>query len=150
MLVDENNPFLTVGEKAPRHRIPLSELEIQFARASGPGGQNVNKTSTKAQARWDLEASPSFSEKEKQLIRERLASRLTKRGELVVSSMRERSQLQNKERATERLRKLVTDALAPQEKRIPTKPTRASKRRKTENKSRRSEVKRSRRWRSDE
>lgn len=148
--MDENNPFLTVGEKAPRHRIPLSELEIQFARASGPGGQNVNKTSTKAQARWDLEASPSFSEKEKQLIRERLASRLTKRGELVVSSMRERSQLQNKERATERLRKLVTDALAPQEKRIPTKPTRASKRRKTENKSRRSEVKRSRRWRSDE
>ncbi len=150
MSVEHMNPFLVRETEQARKQIPESELEIQFARSSGPGGQNVNKTSTKAQVRWNLETSQSFSDEEKDILRERLASRLTKRGELVISSMKERSQLFNKEKAIERLQSIVADALVPETERVPTKPSRSAKRKRLEEKSKRADIKKSRRWRSED
>ncbi|PIP60146.1 aminoacyl-tRNA hydrolase [Candidatus Uhrbacteria bacterium CG22_combo_CG10-13_8_21_14_all_47_17] len=150
MSVEHMNPFVARETEQTRKQVPESEFEIQFARSSGPGGQNVNKTSTKAQVRWNLEASQSFSEEEKDVLRERLASRLTKRGELVIASMKERSQLLNKERAIARLQSLVAEALIPETKRVPTKPSRSAKRKRLEQKSKRADIKKSRRWQSEE
>lgn len=94
----------------------------------------MNKTSTKAELRWNLDRSTAFTEEEKALLRTGLASRLTKRGELIVSSSRERSQLQNRAAAMARLQQLVADALLPTEARIPTMPTAASRRKRLERK----------------
>ena len=126
-------------------RIPESELEIDFVRSGGPGGQNVNKTSTKAQLRWNVAASTAFTEREKALIERRLSRRMTKEGTLILSSERERSQLQNKEAVIERLQSLVHEALKPQTKRVATKPTRGSKERRLKAKKERSQKKQARR-----
>ena len=121
--LQNRNPFIRTGP------VPESEIRIEFARSGGPGGQNVNKTLTKAQLRWDVDASAAFSRREKARIKRKLGNRLTKEGEIVLSSESERSQNQNKETVIERLQSLIRDALRPEKKRIPTKPTRASKER---------------------
>lgn len=107
--------------------IPESELEINFTRSSGPGGQNVNKTSTKAQLRWDLWSSQVLTMTQKHRLAEKLAHRLTQEGYLLVESNEQRSQLQNKQQALRRLQELVTSALKPETPRIPTTPTTASR-----------------------
>ena len=107
--------------------IPDSELQFEFTRSSGPGGQNVNKTSTKAQLRWPVFASRVFTEAEKQLIAQKLAHRLTQDGLIAIDVSEERSQAQNKQRAIELLHGLVAEALTPVTPRVPTKPTKASK-----------------------
>src|SRR3989338_6623941 len=76
--------------------VPAGELQIDFVRSSGPGGQNVNKTSTKAQLRWKVGASSAFSEEEKMKIREYAGKRLNNDDEIVVAADTERSQLQNR------------------------------------------------------
>jgi len=108
-------------------RIPESELEIAFVRASGPGGQNVNKTSTKAQLHWNVDHSAAFSDMEKAMIRERLASRINLAGEVVLSASAERSQEQNRATVIKRLEQLVTQALKPVLPRKKTRPTKSSK-----------------------
>lgn len=148
MKIERMNPFLP-----PEHllkRVPESELDIRFVRSSGPGGQKVNKTSSKAQLRWKLEDSPSFTPEEKSILRDRLNSRLTKEGEIVISSDQERSQLQNKEAAIQILQNLVSEALTPRKERKATKPTNSSKERRLDEKTKHGARKRERRVRFDE
>ncbi|MFH1077970.1 MAG: alternative ribosome rescue aminoacyl-tRNA hydrolase ArfB [Patescibacteria group bacterium] len=114
--------------------VPENEMEITFVRSSGPGGQKVNKTSSKAVIRWNIDASSAYSDEEKARIRERLAHRITKEGDLIVTRMQERSQLQNKLDAIQTLRDVVSEALKEEKERVGTKPTRAAKMRRLDEK----------------
>lgn len=120
------------------------EVRFDFARSSGPGGQNVNKTSTKAIARVSLEALEGLSEAERDRVRSRLAGRLTMEGELVVYAQDERSQVLNRAAALARLEALVVKAAHRPKERRPTSPTRASRERRLARKKARSEIKRGR------
>ena len=133
--------------------VSISESEISFAasRSSGPGGQNVNKVSTRVTLRFDLEASPNLSAEQKEKVRRRLATRVSKGGVLSVSAQRERSQSANRARALERLVELLGQALEDQPERRPTRVPRSVDRRRLENKRRRAKIKsqRSRRYSAD-
>ncbi len=120
-------------------------IKITFARSSGAGGQNVNKTSTKAVVRWSVGKSRVFSEVEKARIRLILKNKLNNNDEIVLMSEEERSQSQNRALAISRLQTLVARALRVPKKRRPTRPTRASKLRRIEFKKIRSQVKAGRR-----
>lgn len=122
-------------------KIPPSELRVTFSRSSGAGGQNVNKTSTKATVHWSVGRSRVLSAEEKARVRAKLANRINLYDELVVSSEEERSQPQNRERAVARLESLVARALHVPKKRRPTRPTRASKERRLESKIKHSHIK---------
>lgn len=119
-------------------------VQFDFVRSSGPGGQNVNKTSTKAVARVAVSDLEGLSEAERERITSRLASRLTAGGELVVSAQDERSQVANRTAALSRLESLIVKAAYKPKERRPTRPTRSSKERRLKQKKARSEVKRSR------
>ena len=121
--------------------IPENEFTITFARSSGAGGQNVNKTSTKVIIHWSVGKSTVLSYEEKERIRAKLANRINNENELVIMSEEERSQPQNRALAIARLQDLVTEALHIPKKRRPTRPTRASKVKRIEGKKRRSQVK---------
>lgn len=114
--------------------IPHDEIHIDFVRASGPGGQNVNKTATKAQLRWRVGASRVISAQEKERIRARLRNRINNNDEIILSSSGERSQAQNKDAVLKRLQQLVRRALIVPKKRTATRPTRAAKTRRLETK----------------
>lgn len=125
--------------------ISENEFVITFARSSGKGGQNVNKTSTKVTIHWPIGKSTRLSDEEKNRIRAKLVNRINSNDELVITSEEERSQLQNKELAMDRLRSLVLGALHVPKKRKATKPTRSSKLRRLESKKIRSGIKAQRR-----
>lgn len=125
--------------------IPLRELQIDFARSGGPGGQNVNKTSTKVILRWRVGESHAFNDLQKARIRHKLASRLNNQDEIVIASSEERSQLQNKNNAIARLNSLVKHALIIPKARRATKPTYSSKLKRLAHKTKRSLSKRARR-----
>ncbi len=125
--------------------IPGDELAITASRSGGPGGQNVNKLSTKVTLRWSVASSRALSDGRRARLFDKLASRLTKDGELVLSSDEGRSQFGNRRAVRERLVELVRQALHVPKARRKTKPTKASKRRRLEGKTQRSEVKRQRR-----
>ena len=126
-------------------QIPESEFIITFARSSGAGGQNVNKTSTKVIIHWPVGKSLVLTDEEKGRVREKLANRINNEDELVVMSEEERSQPQNRELAIARLQSLVTQALRVPKKRRPTRPTKASNLRRIEGKKIRSQTKSARR-----
>ena len=107
--------------------VSLQDDELSFvaSRSSGPGGQNVNKVSTKVTVLLDVASSPSLSDEQKRRIRERLATRVSAAGVLRVSSQRERSQSANRGVAEERLIELLREALAEQPERRPTRVPRA-------------------------
>ncbi len=121
--------------------IPEDEIKIEFARSSGPGGQKVNKTESKVTARWPIDTSQSFSDKQKNRIHELLGNRINQDGELIVTSEEERSQHQNRLRAIERLRNFVAAAIIPPKVRRATKPSKAQKERRLEEKKKKSEKK---------
>ena len=108
--------------------VPESEIDLVFVRSSGPGGQNVNKTSTKARLRWNVGGSKAFSEEQKAAIRTFAGFRLNGRDEIVLAADAERSQLRNREEVIRRLQALVAKALTPRKARKPTRVSRSQKR----------------------
>ena len=121
-------------------QIPDWELQERFIRASGPGGQNVNKVSTAVQLRWNVLAS-SIPAPVKARFRKRYGARLTQDGELILEAKDHRSQGLNREAARKRLADMVKSVAEAPRRRIKTKPTRASVRRRLDGKKQRSRVK---------
>lgn len=104
----------------------VKELNFKAIRSSGAGGQHVNKTSSKIELTFDLENSLALSDKEKELLKEKLASKLTKDNQLILFCEETRSQHKNKELAIKRFVRLLKTNLSKPKKRRPTKPSRSS------------------------
>lgn len=130
--------------------IPESEVTFEFTRSGGAGGQHVNKTSTRAVLVFDVVGSPSLSDDQKDRIRSRLGRRMSAEGILRVGVSSSRSQSANREEAVRRFARLLAGALARKKARRPTAPSAAVRRRRLEDKHRRSRVKRERRGPSGE
>ena len=124
-------------------QIELDEREIQedFVRASGPGGQNVNKVSTAVQLRFDVAHSPSLPDPVRARLIALAGRRVTQDGVLILSAERFRSQRRNRDDALERLIELIREACEVDTPRRPTRPTLASKKRRLDSKQRRGETK---------
>ncbi len=120
------------------------ELQESFIRASGPGGQNVNKVESAVQLRFDVRNSPSLPEDVKERLERIAGKRLTNDGVLIITAQRFRMQERNREDALNRLVELVRQATERPKPRRPTRPTLASKKRRLEAKGRRSEIKKGR------
>ena len=133
----------------PNLTIPDDELAWSAVRASGPGGQNVNKVSSKVLLRFDLAGTKSLDQVTKARLARQAASRLDADGALVVASQLTRDQRKNLEDAREKLRELVLAALVRPKKRRATKPSRASNQRRLETKQRHGAQKRQRRLRDE-
>jgi ribosome-associated protein len=133
-----------------RLAIPRAELDVRASRASGAGGQHVNKTSTRVEITWNAATSPSLYDADRARIATRLASRLSDEGELRVVASDTRSQLQNRELAESRLAEIVRRALVIPKARKKTRPSRAAKEARLTDKRRISDKKRVRRVNTDE
>jgi ribosome-associated protein len=124
--------------------VPLSEIEIRVSRSSGPGGQHAQKSSTRVEASFDVEASSALTDSQKRRV-------VTRAGAVLRAvAQDERSQLRNRELAIERLVEKLRSALAVPRRRVATKPTQAASKRRLEKKRRRAREKRLRRPPSDE
>ena len=121
------------------------ELQERFIRASGPGGQNVNKLSTAVQLRFDVRHSPSLQDDVRTRLKRLAGKRMTNEGVLVITAQRHRTQERNRDDALNRLIELIRHAATPPTPRRATKPTKASKERRLQGKKRRSTIKRLRR-----
>lgn len=126
-------------------KIPLREFRFQFARSSGPGGQRVNKVSTKAELRWNVARSPSLPEPVRQRLLAGQRRRITSQGELIVTSQRFRDAGRNVADCLEKLRAMIEAAATAPKPRRPTKPSRASKERRLDAKQKLSQKKQLRR-----
>lgn len=121
--------------------IPRAELSFRASRSGGPGGQHANTSSTRVELVWNVVESPSLTDAQRSRIQKKLANRINAAGELLLAEGGSRSQHQNREEVTERLRELVAEALVVPKPRRKTRPPRASREKRLKNKKRRAEVK---------
>jgi ribosome-associated protein len=124
--------------------IPASELSVAFSRSGGPGGQNVNKVSSKVELRWNPTTTAALTPDDRAWLIDRLRKRLTNDGELIITSSATRDQLKNRDDAASKLALIVRTALERPKPRKATKPSRAAKRRRVHDKRHHSAIKRSR------
>ena len=117
------------------------ELEERFVRASGPGGQNVNKLSSAVQLRFDVRRSPSLPDDVRARLERLAGRRLTRAGVLVIIAQRHRTQERNRQDALDRLIELIRQAAVAPTPRRPTRPTKGSRERRLESKKRRASIK---------
>lgn len=129
--------------------IPAQDLSVRFVRSSGPGGQNVNKVATKVELRFELERTEALSSGQKLRLAARYPSQVTREGQLVLSGDEHRSQVMNLEAVRERLREMILAVRRPPRARRPTKPSRAEKQRRLDEKRHRAGVKSQRTGRFD-
>lgn len=122
----------------------LPEIKLQTTRSGGKGGQNVNKVETAVIAYFNVTASAILLPAQKDLVAEKLVNRINSEGELVIKAQTHRTQLANKEEAIKKINQLVTAALKKKKARIATKPSKATKERRIQNKKRAGEIKGSR------
>jgi ribosome-associated protein len=121
--------------------IPRAELGFRFSRSSGPGGQHVQKSSTRVELLFDVANSPSLNEEQRTRVLKRLAGYVDTEGVLHLVAQSERSQHRNREEVIERFEALMRRALKRRKRRKPTKPTAAAKERRLRKKKRQSEIK---------
>ena len=129
--------------------IPENELRLSFARSSGPGGQNVNKVSSKAILHFAVRTSPSLPNDVRVRFLDRYANRINNAGEVVIHSEEFRDQPKNIQSCYDKLKEMVLSVLKAPKKRRPTKPSRGSKVRRLKEKKARSQVKEGRRFRGE-
>lgn len=138
-------------EITPTIRIPIEEFTFTYARSGGPGGQNVNKVSSKVLLRWKPADSPSLPDEVKARFLAQQQSKLTTEGELLITSEKTRDQKKNYDDCLEKLREMILPAAKPPKKRKKTRPTRGSVERRLSEKRRESERKTGRKtWKRDE
>lgn len=128
----------------PPVAIPEEELAERFIRSSGPGGQNVNKVSSKVDLRWNVESSSALTDDDRTWLLQQLRSRLTSDGTLIVTSTLTRDQLKNRDDAESKLTLIVRSALIRPRTRRPTKVSRGAKRRRVADKRHHAEIKKNR------
>ncbi len=124
--------------------IPLAELDFEFSRSSGPGGQNVNKVNTKVTLQWPVRESPSLPDGVRERFVAKYRTRINNRGQLVIHSQRFRNRGRNVSDCLSKLREMVLSVAEPPKKRKRTRPSRASRERRLNDKKQRSQKKQSR------
>ncbi len=133
--------MLRISEKIA---IPDEELKEEFFQSSGPGGQNVNKVATAVRLRFNVRHTAALPEDVRLRLLSKVGPRLTNEGELAIEAQRYRTQKQNREDAAERLVNLIRGVLTPPKKRRPTRPTKASVKRRIDSKKKHGVIKKHR------
>jgi ribosome-associated protein len=122
-------------------QIPLRELQYRYSRSSGPGGQHVNRTESQVELLWDVRNAAGLSKTQRHRIEQVLANRIDKDGILHLTASQRRSQLQNKKAVTERFVAVLRAAVKSPKKRVPTRPSRAAKAKRLQEKRHHSDIK---------